>query len=116
MYDHRFSQNILHPKPVGQKSCKSKAMVAEQWRQITCVFRMRTAIRIVMAVGIRKRIFPGAGAAAAFVNMKTKNPPAADRCSFRQPADLCPHQYTAGQLVKSRLSTDRTAADHKVKD
>ena len=70
VYYHRFSDDILDPKPFVIKGNPSVAVIAHQRRKIARMAGVETSLRIIMSPGTGKGHPFGTGTRAVFMNMK----------------------------------------------
>lgn len=101
MYDHCPADYLPHPESVGQKHRKRITARSKQRHKIPRMVGMRTALRIVMAANVKKRIAFVARARSALVNMKRKYGILARSARNRKPCQFCCHQNAKCRFVKT---------------
>ena len=73
MYHNGFSDDLSDRESVRHEGHPSPALISEKRRHISGMARMRAALRIIMALRIRKRCLGCPAAVAARMYVKTEN-------------------------------------------
>ena len=100
MQDNHFPDDIIHQKPVGQKSGYRKAMIPKQRRQVAGVVRVCAISGVVMGHGVGEGLLPATPAVRALVDMEPENPPLARLAGEGKAGDFGIDHYAMIGLVK----------------
>lgn len=118
MKNNGTADNFINTDAVGEEGGPGDVPAAEQRREITRVKRMGTFHRIVVAVGVGKRLLCRAGAGRAAVQMEPEETAGAGSGCVREPLHGNLNQYGLRTFAELDNSVQRrmlrTALDNGI--